>query len=242
VNIIHFVTVAHEKGISATESTPRARRRVANLEKILDAAMKMVTDEGFGALSMNKLAGVVDYTPGALYRYFDSKDALLGALVNQVLDEVRAVLVVAAEDVPEDRPLARLFALTRAYRRFSVEESNKFSLLAMSMAEPRVLLRAPEVAEPVVHSMIATLSPIADALGVAEAKQMLSPGSVPERTVLVFASVQGIVQLRKQARVAPELLDLDRMVAAVVRTLLLGWGADEGAVDRAFELLTGGPS
>ncbi|MBW2461828.1 MAG: TetR/AcrR family transcriptional regulator [Deltaproteobacteria bacterium] len=223
-------------------ATPRARRRAANLEKILHAAMQMVTEEGFGGLSMNKLAGTVDYTPGALYRYFDSKDALLGALVNQVLDEVRAVLVVAAELVPEDRPLARLFALTRGYRRFSVEESNKFSLLAMSMAEPRVLLRAPEVAEPVVHSMIATLSPIADALAVAEAKHLLSPGSVPERTVLVFASVQGIVQLRKQARVAPELLDLDRLVAMVVRTLLLGWGADEVAVDDAFDLLSGGPS
>ena len=57
--------------------TPRARRRDANLARILDAAMELVAGGGLEALSMGRLAAAVDYTPGALYRYFPSKDALL---------------------------------------------------------------------------------------------------------------------------------------------------------------------
>ena len=38
---------------------------------------------------MHRLAKAVDYTPGALYRYFDSKDVLLSALVVRTRKGVR---------------------------------------------------------------------------------------------------------------------------------------------------------
>jgi hypothetical protein len=62
-------------------------------------------------------------------------------------------------------------------------------------------------------------------------------------TIVFFGAVQGVLLLRKQARVAPGLLDLDRLSTVAVRTLLLGWGADPAAVDAAFEeARSGGPS
>jgi len=211
------------------------RRREANLGRILDQAMEMVAGGGFASLSMNKLADAVDYTPGALYRYFDSKDALFGALVDRILGEIRGLLESTASEVPIEQPLVRIFALTQAYRRFSIDETNKFSLLAMSMAEPYVLLSTADSTDPVVHSIAATLSPLADALSAAETAGLLEPGLAHERTILVFSSVQGVVQLRKQARIAPALLDLTRLSVSVVRTLLLGWGARAAAVDAAYE-------
>ena len=59
----------------------------AKIERILEAAMEMVAEGGFDALSMARLADAVDYTPGALYRYFRSKDALYAALVSQVIGQ-----------------------------------------------------------------------------------------------------------------------------------------------------------
>jgi AcrR family transcriptional regulator len=205
--------------------------------------MEMVTEGGLASLSMNKLADGCDYTPGALYRYFDSKDALYGALVERVLNEIHETLASALEDVPNEAPFARLFTLVKAYRRFSVEHPNKFGLLAMSMAQPQVLLNTKESTEPVVSSIQRVLGLIAGPLAQAEMLGLLPSGEIHERTLIFFSAVQGVVQLRKQARIAPALLDIDRLSAATVRTLLLGWGADPVAVTTAYEeARSGGPS
>ncbi len=223
--------------------SPRARRREANLSRILDEAMAMVTSEGFAALSMNKLAGACDYTPGALYRYFDSKDALYSALVDQVLAEIQQALTAAVSAEPAERPFVRLFALTHAYRRFSVDHPNKFGLIAMSMAAPQIILESAQSTDPVVSRIISLLSPIAEALATAMSSGALHEGPVQERTIVFFSAVQGILLLRKQSRVAPDLLDLDRLSTLATRTLLLGWGADSAAVDAALEeARSGGPS
>ncbi len=202
--------------------------------------MEMVTKGGFASLSMNKLADACDYTPGALYRYFDSKDALYSALVDRVLEDIHGAMSVAIARHPEDRPFARLFALVRAYRRYSVDHPHEFGLIAMTMADPEVLLTRPETTDPVVSRIITVLSPIAEALTVAQESQALGRGPVQERTVILFGAVQGVLQLRKQTRIAPGLLDLEHLSSLAVRTLLLGWGAEEAAVDAALEEARGG--
>ena len=91
---------------------PRERRRDSNQRRILALAMEMIESAGIDALSMNKLAEAADYTPGALYRYFASKDALLAALVGECLDDVRRSLDEAESSLPERAsPLARVFVL-----------------------------------------------------------------------------------------------------------------------------------
>ncbi len=223
------MTMAHE-----VTRRPRERRRDAKRSHIVEAAMEAVTSGGFGSLSMNKLADAVDFTPGALYRYFDSKDALLSALVSCVLDEVNERLRGAVLEAGDD-PLARVFALARGYHAFSIEQPNRFGLLAMSMADPNVLLGTPESADPVAQSVASTLSPLAEALGAAASIGQLEAGNALERTLVVFGAIQGALQLRKQARIAPELIDVERLSLHAVRTLLRGWGAEPRALDSALE-------
>ena len=216
--------------------TPRARRRDANLARILDAAMELVAGGGLEALSMGRLAAAVDYPPGALYRYFPPKDALLAQLVAQVLEEVQGFLGRAEAALPPGAfPLTRVFALAQGYRDFARERPHGFGLLAMTMASPRVLLPGAADAAPVTAQVIATLELLAQALGDAEAQGQLEPGDVMERTLCLFATLQGLLMLHKQARVAPGVLALDRLVPAATRTLLLGWGAKPRAVTAALE-------
>jgi AcrR family transcriptional regulator len=220
--------------IHEPRKTPRARRRDANLQRILDAATQMVAESGLAALSMGKLAEAVDYTPGALYRYFGSKDALLSQLVEKILEDVRALLDRAEGLLPRAAPpLARVFALVQGYRAFARLQPHRFGLLAMTMAEPRVLLREAEHAEPVVRVMIGAMQRLAAALGAATEAGLLSPGEIPERTICLFAMLQGVLQLQKQARYAPDILDIDRLVVRGTRALLLGWGARTRTVDAA---------
>lgn len=216
-------------------TTPRARRRDANHEKILEAAMAMVADGGLEALSMNRLAAAVDYTPGALYRYFASKDALLSRLVARILEDIRADLDRAVAALPaQSSPLARVFALVDGYRAYARREPHRFGLLGSTMAAPRVLLPAARDAEPVVKVMIAAMQPLADALAAAAAAGLIGPGEVAERTVCIFALLQGVLMLHKQARYAPGILDLERLATRGTRTLLVGWGARPRAVDAAI--------
>ncbi len=216
--------------------SPRERRHDGNLARITDAAMRMVEKGGLEALSINKLAAAVDYTPGALYRYFGSKDALLAALVLRVLEDVRADVERATSRLgPKASPLARLLAMVHGYREFARRRPHRFGLLAVTMADPRVLLSEPEAAGPVAVATMNVFRPLADALLEAERAGQLSPGDVAERTVAVFALLQGLLQLNKQARFAPEVLDTARLAVFGTRSLLLGWGARPRAVDVAIE-------
>jgi len=197
--------------------------------------MEMVADGGLEALSMTRLAEAVDYTPGALYRYFDSKDALLSKLVARILEEIRVVMDRAVSSLPDRAsPFARVFALEHGYRAFARHQPHRFALLAMTMAAPRVLLPAPADAEPVARVMLAAMQPLVAALADAAAAELLVAGDVAERAICVFALLQGVLLLHKQARFAPEILDVDRLVTRGTRSLLLGWGANPRAVDAAI--------
>jgi AcrR family transcriptional regulator len=197
--------------------------------------MSMVAAGGFDALSMTKLAEAVDYTPGALYRYFGSKDALLSKLVARILEDVRALLDRAVGLLPASAsPLTRVFVLVQGYRAFARLEPHRFGLLAMTMAEPRVLLQEHEDAEPVIGVMMAALQPLADALAAAAEAEQLEAGELSERTLCAFAMLQGVLQLHKQARYAPGILDVDRLTVQGTRALLLGWGGKPRTVDAAI--------
>jgi AcrR family transcriptional regulator len=215
--------------------TPRARRHDANLLRILDCAMDLVAAEGLAALSMGRLAEAASYTPGALYRYFGSKDALLSKLVARILEDLAASLGRAEARLPSSAsPLARVFLLVQGYRAFARQEPHRFGLLATTMADPRVLLDKPEDAAPVVSAMIAALQPLAEALGAAAEAGVLDAGDRFERTVCLFALLQGALQLHKQSRYAPGVLDVDRLTVRGARSLLLGWGAKARTVDAAI--------
>lgn len=214
-------------------STPRARRHDANLDKIVEAAIALVAAEGLAALSMARLAAAVDYTPGALYRYVDSKDALLSQVVARILDDLRAALVKA---VPAGAaPIARVVALVQAYGRFARREPHRFGVLATALAEPRVLLAAPAHSTPAAAAVMAALTPMADALGAAVAAHQLAAGDVVERTLCLFAMLHGLVQLPKLARHAPDAIDVDRLMRGGTRALLVGWGARPRTLEAAFD-------
>ena len=215
---------------------PRERRHDANHRRIVSIAMRMVEAGGLEALSINKLAEAADYTPGALYRYFASKDALLSELVGQCIGDVRLFLTTAETLLPERAsPFAHVFVLVRGYHAFARLRPERFALLAMTLAHPRVLLPKAEDAEPVMGVMVGALEPLARSLGAAAEAGLLSEGDVAERTICLFALLQGVLQLHKQARLAPQILDLDRLTTRGARSLLIGWGAKPRTVDAAIE-------
>lgn len=219
--------------------TPRERRHDENLRHILETAMEMVEEGGFAALSINKLAEAVDYTPGALYRYFGSKDALLSQLIQRILVEVHGQLLAAQALLPAGAtPLAHVLMLADGYRAFARREPHRFGLLAMSLAQPRILLGEESDARPVMKVMWSVMQPLSEALAAAARDGLLAPGNPAERTLCLFGLLQGMLPLRKRARQVPGAYDVDRLAVSGIHALLVGWGARPRAVDSAIQQVT----
>lgn len=67
---------------------PGPRRRLSQAD-IVDAAFEILEQKGFAAVSVRGVAATLGLTPTALYTYFPSKNALLRAMVEQLLSTVR---------------------------------------------------------------------------------------------------------------------------------------------------------
>lgn len=61
-------------------------------KRIIEAALEQFTERGFEGTSMRDLAGAVGVSTAALYYHYESKDALLLALVEPFLDSVEELL------------------------------------------------------------------------------------------------------------------------------------------------------
>jgi AcrR family transcriptional regulator len=71
---------------------PRTRRRLATMERILQAAWELAGEHGLAGISLRDLAARVDLRQPSLYSYFDSKHALYDAMFaqgcQQLMDEL----------------------------------------------------------------------------------------------------------------------------------------------------------
>lgn len=97
-------------------SGPGARgpKRGLSLDQVVDAAIAVADEEGFGALSMSRVAERLGFTTMSLYRYVDSKESLLELLTDRA--------VGLPPDIPADtswRPALETWAWAefRAIRR-----------------------------------------------------------------------------------------------------------------------------
>ncbi|MDG4864361.1 helix-turn-helix domain containing protein [Streptomyces sp. T-3] len=76
-----------------------ARRR-----QIMDGAARCFARNGFHATSMQDVLREVDLSAGAVYRYFSGKEALIRAIVEEVLDLIKGAFEAAAEESPPPPP------------------------------------------------------------------------------------------------------------------------------------------
>lgn len=90
----------------------------AGREQLLDIATAMIEERGNGALTMTELAALAGMSPANLYRYFESKEAVIEAIAGRWFAPKVAIMEeVVASDLPPRRKMyefyARRFALIR---------------------------------------------------------------------------------------------------------------------------------
>ncbi|MQA80281.1 MAG: TetR family transcriptional regulator [Streptosporangiales bacterium] len=90
---------------------PRAGERRLDREAILEAALRIVDDDGLEALSMRRLASALGVNPMSIYHHLPGKAAVLSGLVREVFAQV-SVTVPTDDASWQDR----LKHAARAYR------------------------------------------------------------------------------------------------------------------------------
>lgn len=211
----------------------------------MDAATKILAEDGLEALTMTRVAEAVDVVPGALYRYFASKDVLLAGMQRRTIEDIQAGFDLARPEwdrtVAEAglaEPEAALFALlgaARFYCDMSETLPERFRLLSVLLADPRNLISFDE-AQVTAPSFFALLGAVRDLFERAGTSGALSAGDAMQRTLVYWSALQGNLQLSKLERYDP-MFSGHRLALLAARSLLVGWGADEAAITAAERAL-----
>jgi AcrR family transcriptional regulator len=96
----------------ATPAPKFRRRSEARPDEILDAALGVFAERGFDAARMDDIAARAGVSKGAIYLYFDSKEAVLKGLIEREVAPVAAMLSGIADAGAGD-PRATLALIVR---------------------------------------------------------------------------------------------------------------------------------
>ena len=94
---------------------------------ILDAAYKIVKEQGWQALSMRKIADEIEYTAPIIYEYFSNKDAILAELNKKGFLSLAKAIKVARDS--HQNPGEQIEAMWMAYWNFAFESKELYQLM-----------------------------------------------------------------------------------------------------------------
>lgn len=209
------------------------------------AATSLVAAEGLDALTMPRLAAELDCAVGTAYTYFPSKSALVAEVQREAIERLtesyaRFAAAFDAEVAADGMALgAGDVALARilGFGRFCIAILDTFPeearLLQLLIAESRRTVIEDGDVHRVVPAALRLVGHAQAAFEAAGAAGALAPGEPMDRTIVLLATVNGVLAVDNLARVDPELFDGRRLALDTLPVLLLGWGADPGALDRA---------
>jgi AcrR family transcriptional regulator len=103
--------------------------------KILGAARTLFLNESYANVSMRKIAEQIEYSPGAIYSYFTSKEDIFFALAEEGLQAVRTHCSDASH---ANSALERVRDAFWRFYTFSKEQPEYFSLIFVDSAVPRI--------------------------------------------------------------------------------------------------------
>lgn len=109
--------------------TRRERVRAETLGQITAAARDQLRECGAAQLSLRAVAGALGMSPAGIYRYFDSREALLTTLIAEGFHAL-ADAVEQGRDAATGADLAdRTFATISAFRAWALTHPHEFGLL-----------------------------------------------------------------------------------------------------------------
>lgn len=147
---------------------------------LVENAYELVEREGVDALSMRRLAQIVDVRASSLYHHFPEKSALLSAVAEKGLFHLTAVLARASTLAQTD-PRRQISAMGMTYREWALQHPQLYRLL---------FAETPPIEDASSAAPTAAFAPVLAATGVLVGKSRAAAA-----TQAIWAFVHGSVML-----------------------------------------------
>jgi AcrR family transcriptional regulator len=97
---------------------------------LIDAALRLAEEGGPEQVSVREAARRAGVSPGAPFRHFDTREALMTAVAEEAQRRFRAEIKRALADTPADDPLSRFRRLGLAYLRWAAHNPAHFEIIS----------------------------------------------------------------------------------------------------------------
>jgi AcrR family transcriptional regulator len=182
-----------------TGETKAAARIRTQKERVLAAAQSCFVERGFHAASMATIASTARMSPGLIYRYFENKNAIILAIIEEQL-------TVARQRIRQLQSAENLSKRIFDYLEEKEPEDEKSMNIALYLEISAQATRDPQIAEALGRYDVTVRSELSDWLrrGRGDGGYGLPDHDVAERALMLLCLIEGL-KLR-----APRAPALDR--------------------------------
>jgi AcrR family transcriptional regulator len=168
----------------------RAGYHHGNLRQaLIDAALHLVEEVGPESVSVREAAKRAGVSPGAPFRHFSNKTALMTAVAEQAMAQFRAEITKAVGNVASDDPMERFAAIGVAYLRWAFQNPTQFQIIST-----RSLLDW-DGSEPLRRDNDAVRSLLEESMVEAQRRGMLRSDNIAGTQIAARALVYGLAHM-----------------------------------------------
>lgn len=186
-------------------------RILAQKERVLTAAQSCFVERGFHAASMANIASTAGMSPGLIYRYFENKNAIILAIIEQQL-------TIARRRIRELHSSKHLSKRIFDYLDDKEPGNEKSMSIALYLDISAQATRDPQIAEALRHYDVTVRSELGDWLrrSQEEGGYGLANDDISERALMLLCLIEGLklraprapaLDQRKLRKIVDELLD-----------------------------------
>lgn len=99
-------------------------------EAIIAATLALVEEQGVSAVSVREIAKRLGVSPGAPFRHFANKKALLTAVATEAMENFSAAIQAEIDASPDRTPSGGLRAIGRGYLRWALKNRAQFAIIS----------------------------------------------------------------------------------------------------------------
>ncbi|MER7708502.1 TetR/AcrR family transcriptional regulator [Kitasatospora sp. NPDC097605] len=175
----------------------RERERAERHQLIIRTARDLAEDEGWEAVTVRRLAEMIEYSQPVLYSHFASKDAIVAAVALEGFEELAGELREAPRDA--EGPVEAFTAVVGAYAAFAAARPTLYdAMFTLATGLPFGRSEAPDELK---EAFAALAAPVVEVSG---------PHDPDTFIEVVWTALHGLVTLTRSGRLRADLAE-DRL-------------------------------
>ena len=161
---------------------------------ILEASMKLFIEEGYGNVTIRKIADIIEYSPTTVYLYFKDKDEIFYHLHEQGFARLAELNQNLAGI---DNPLTRLYKMGENYLLFGKGNPEFYDIMFIQHAPMKVLMEREDCDW---HFGDTALNLLKETIQEAMDKGFIYKGNAEAASMAIWGMVHGLVSLAIRQR------------------------------------------